>query len=63
MAEFCFECFKKYIDEFVTLEDVIMKEDFCVECGCRKPCVMGITPAYAKKACGGESPQTITDGE
>ncbi len=61
MAEFCFECFKKYIDEFVTEEDVILKEDFCVECACRKPCVISITPAYAQKSVNGEFPLTSSD--
>ncbi len=49
MAEFCFECFKKYIDEYVTETDVHLAEDFCVECGYRKPCVMSITKEYALK--------------
>ena len=50
MAEFCFECFKKYIDEYVSEEDVVLKEDFCEECQCRKPCVISITKDYALKA-------------
>ncbi len=49
MAEYCFECFKKYIDGFVTEKDVVLQEDFCIECGCRKPCVMSVTPRYIKK--------------
>ncbi len=58
-AEFCFECFKKYIDEFVTEEDVNLEENFCVECQQRKPCVMSIKKEYAFKVANRETSDTL----
>ena len=60
MAEFCFECFKKYIDEFVTEEDVNLAEDFCEECQCRKPCVISIKDRYAIRATSFYKPKNDT---
>lgn len=43
MAEFCLDCFNKYISKKkVTEKDVIMDYDLCEECGEWKQCVIAI---------------------
>lgn len=43
MAEFCLDCFNKYISKKkVTEKDVIMDYDLCEECGEWKQCVITI---------------------
>ncbi len=49
MAEFCLECFQRFVDENVTRKDVILMRDFCEECACIKPCVLMLKKRYMRK--------------
>ena len=43
MAEFCFECYKKYFDENAEIERLVMDDgDLCEGCAGWKPCVIKV---------------------
>ena len=53
MAEYCLECFKKYIatEEFayLTEKDAVCIPDYCEGCGEWKPCVVRIKERSLRK--------------
>ena len=47
MAEFCLDCFNKYLikqGRKVSEKDVILSDDWCEQCAAWKPCVVVVTP-------------------
>lgn len=51
MAEFCLDCFNKYISKKkITEKDVIMDYDLCEECGEWKQCVITIKKKHFQKS-------------
>ena|GEM_PF-4929436 len=58
MAEFCFECYKKYCNETAKIEELIMDVnlDLCERCGEWKPTVIRVNPRFQKKESSGILP-------
>ena len=51
MAEFCFECYKKYFDENVKKEDLVIDKyyELCEGCGQSKQTVAKVREFYIPK--------------